>query len=184
VREEEGLDSCRHLNDARHGPMKNFANKPGVIAKQGVFSAYLLGGRALSCLGFSLLEVLLAVAMMLICAAIAWPSYQSYIGREQRHLATLHLAAVMVGLEQAAASQGTYQHLNLSQLSTQQALPPSLKHSYQFSLQVEDAGRHYLLLATPTGKQARWDSDCVALTLDDRGRRGVTGSGDPEQCWR
>lgn len=137
-----------------------------------------------SSLGFSLPEILLAMAIMLLLAAFAWPSYRGYMVRGQRHLATLHLSAVMVALEHAAVSTGSYEHLHLSQFTAQQTLPASLKRSYRFSLQLADSGQHYELLATPIGKQAVWDNDCGTLKLDDRARRQVTGEGGAEQCWR
>ena len=58
--------------------------------------------------GFTLIEVMIAVAIVAILAAVALPSYNDYVIRGKIPEATNALAAMRVKLEQYYQDQGTY----------------------------------------------------------------------------
>lgn len=56
-------------------------------------------GRWLRLLGFTLIELMIAVAVVAILAAIAWPSYANYVLRSKVRLAQGDLAALVANVE-------------------------------------------------------------------------------------
>jgi type IV pilus assembly protein PilE len=58
--------------------------------------------------GFTLMELLIVVVIVAILAAIAIPSYQTYIGRANRSHAQAAVLRVAQWMERAATAQGRY----------------------------------------------------------------------------
>lgn len=58
--------------------------------------------------GFTLIEVMITVAIVAILASVALPSYQSYVMRGRIPDATTHLSAKRVQMEQAFQDNRTY----------------------------------------------------------------------------
>ena len=56
-------------------------------------------GRWLRLRGFTLIELMIAVAVVAILAAIAWPSYANYVLRSKVRLAQGDLAALVANVE-------------------------------------------------------------------------------------
>lgn len=139
--------------------------------------------------GFSLLELMIAVAVIGILAAIAYPSYQEHVIRGNR-------TEGMALLSEAAARQERYFAQNNAYITTQNdvaklAMPyttgttvssPTGKYQLVVSKAGNDGG--YTLTATRQATQVN-DTKCGNLTLDAVGRRGnVGGSADAASCWR
>lgn len=135
--------------------------------------------------GFTLIEVMIVVAVIAILAAIALPSYQEYIRRGNRAEARASLLQAAQWLERVATSTGTY-------LSTKNVgnFPGELKtvpsKTYAVSLGgTDDAGSMFTLSAIPQGSQVA--DKCGTLTLNQAGARSVTVAGASEdlkaECW-
>lgn len=135
--------------------------------------------------GFTLIEVMIVVAVIAILAAIALPSYQEYIRRGNRAEARAALLQAAQWLERVATSTGTY-------LSTENVknFPAELKtvpsKTYEISLgDTDDGGTKFLLSATPKGSQTA--DRCGTLTLDQTGARSLGASGASAdlkaECW-
>jgi type IV pilus assembly protein PilE len=139
--------------------------------------------------GFTLLELMVVVAIVGILAGIAWPSYQEYVLRGNR-------SEGMALLSDAAARQERYFAQNNSYITSQSdiaklALPhtsgttvssPTGKYRLTVSKVANDGG--YTLTAAPQGAQAN-DTRCGSFTLDAVGRRGVSAAGAKvAECWR
>ena len=58
--------------------------------------------------GFTLIEMLIALACVALLASLAWPSYQSLILRNQRAQARASLLQAAHWLERAASANGSY----------------------------------------------------------------------------
>lgn len=132
--------------------------------------------------GFTLIEVMIVVAIVGILAAIAYPSYQEYVLRSGR-------SEGQALLNDAAARQDRYFAQNHSYVTGAEefaklGLPSDLSSTgkYQLTLDVgEDADGGYLLTVAPAGAQVG-DTACGSLTLNAVGVRGA--GGDVSTCWR
>jgi len=140
--------------------------------------------------GVTLLELLTVVVVMGILAAIAIPSYRSYLIRAQRSDATAALLRI------AAAQEKFYLQNNRYATSDEIAKGPpaglgitGTEHGY-YDLALDDAVDNTLgfsATATPKGGGAQaTDHDCTSFTIDQAGKRGAlkTKTDNTANCWR
>ena len=127
-------------------------------------------------LGFTLIEVLVAMACVAVLVTVAWPSYQGLLERSQRAQARTALLQAAHWLERAASANGNYP------ASTD--IPASVLQveGQRYQIQVTSSPQSYALSATPIGTQSA--DACGTLTLNHLGVRGVQGaSQSAAQCW-
>ena len=130
--------------------------------------------------GFSLIELLVVMAIMGILTAWAVPHYQAHVMRARRIEALTTLMQAAHWMEAASAAQGLYP---LQASSGGPDLPQTLLHSpgghYRLSLQSTDGWR-FTITAHPQGAQA--DDACGSLSLNHLGQRG--SQNDEATCWQ
>ncbi|NCT83457.1 MAG: prepilin-type N-terminal cleavage/methylation domain-containing protein [Comamonadaceae bacterium] len=131
--------------------------------------------------GFSLIELMVALVVAGILAAIAYPAYTAHMQRGRRADAIAALTAVMQAQERYRGNVSNYAS-SLSDLNLDIA---KITPHYQVSLSgVNDPPTFtigYVATATPVagGKQAR-DTACKSFTVTLKGATpGYTASGDP-----
>jgi type IV pilus assembly protein PilE len=122
--------------------------------------------------GFSLIELMIAIAIVAILATVAYPSYQNYMLASHRTEAhTMLLSAAnrqenyYLDFNQYASSAAA---LNLSDVSA----------SGYYQLAISAATNSYTLTATASGAQSS-DSHCQNMTINQNGVRGATNN----DCW-
>jgi len=124
--------------------------------------------------GFTLIELMVVVAIIGGLAAIAYPSYIEYVVKSRR------VAAAGCMLEKAQFMERYY--TSHPALGYKGGVPPEtgcdqeLADHYDIGLSEDAAAGSFSLIATPKGAQATKDTLCRELSLDQAGVRGVTGS--------
>ena len=126
--------------------------------------------------GFTLIELMIVVAIIGIIAAVGMPAYQNYSRAAKR-------ADAHQGLNVLAQLQERFFTDNNSYATTVAALGASAdsKDDY-WSLSIAAANTTttpYLLQAAP--KSPHVDNNCLTITLDSTGVRASTPSGN--NCW-
>lgn len=126
---------------------------------------------------FSLLEMMVAVAIMAILVSVCYPSYQQYVLRTYRAEATSQLHLLANAQEQYIADYGLYT-ADFSQLGWQS---PQQASRYRYRITLLHNNQGYQLTATAIGLQQA-DSDCPEFTLNHLGQRNVLS---PQflSCW-
>lgn len=130
--------------------------------------------------GFTLIELMIAVAILAIVAAVALPLYNQYSHRTYRTEAQSDLLNCAQGMERYAAQNFDYDGAVLANVCTPRA---AAQNRYDFALNVPD-GDSFTLTATPKNAMA---GDGI-LTYDNAGVRGWDRNGDDaigagEQNW-
>lgn len=154
--------------------------------------------RLISAKGFTLIEVIVTVAIVGILTAIALPSYTQFILRGHRAEARNTLTAAAQRLEQNFTLNSSYSVASTSSGTTTIAdatlatwglaqVPLSGGARYNITFQGgAPSATTYTLVATPIGVQA--SDTCGALSLDNRSIKRVNGesnnrTGKTLECW-
>jgi len=129
--------------------------------------------------GFTLIEVMIVVAIIGILASVAYPSYTEYVQESRRSEALRALVEAASKQEQYFADFKTYT-TNLTELgySTNPHTTEGGFYSISVTTVSANIGFEYELKATAQSLQAK-DTSCLEMTLDHVGRKGATTS----NCW-
>ena len=131
--------------------------------------------------GFSLIELLIVMAVVGILIAVSMPSYRAYIERAQRASAKVTLLDAAQFMERYRSNNFSYADSNGNPPSLPAALvksPAQGAKRYDISLSVPSPNA-FVLTATPSAWQDRL---CGNLTLDNLGIKGQS-TGDAAVCW-
>ena len=130
--------------------------------------------------GFTLIELMITVAVIAILAAIAVPSYREYIRRSNRVEGQSLLNEAAARQERWRAQNGTYT-TTVADLQMPWANNKSEHGLYLLSVTNPAGDGGYTLTATPQGNQAT--DKCGNFTLTALGTKGVSAS-TADACWR
>lgn len=138
----------------------------------------VIGGRLTR--GFTLVELMIVVAVVAILAAIGYPSYQSHVRKTYRSDAKNILLEAAARQEEYFLDNRTYTTdlANLGYTTNSDGTVDTEHGAYKLSVSAAGA-TSYSLLATAQGDQA--NDDCGNLTLNNLGVKGVSGAGT--SCW-
>lgn len=121
--------------------------------------------------GFTLIEVLIVVAILGILSAIAFPQYYSYVEKARRADAQVALMIEVQTLERCRATSSTYVGCNVSD-------EESPESHYQISVTTNTSS--FTLTATGQNSQAQ-DADCRVMSITSQGIRNPSPS--TSACW-
>lgn len=128
--------------------------------------------------GFTLIEVMIVVAIIGILAAIAYPSYDEYVKRGNR-------AEGQAFLNEVAARQERYFSQNNAYVTSVDDIS-----KLGLSKSSSETGKYTLTISTNNGytltaTQQFNDTKCGNLTLNAQGVKGRSGTEKTvDECWR
>lgn len=135
--------------------------------------------------GFTLLELMIVVAIIGLLAAFAYPSYMDSVTKSRRADAKATLLNLAQQIERFYSENHTYTGAAAAVGGSPQASPEGW---YQLTINITGGGTAYTLTAAPQGQQASHDTQCKSYTYNNLGQEGVTGTPAPSwsasDCWR
>ena len=139
--------------------------------------------------GFTLIELMITVAIVAILAAVAYPSYENYILRSNRSAAQGFLFNVANRQEQQMINARSYFAIAAGTPAQWAAVgitvPQDVSANYTVTVVADNAATPptFQAVATPIGRQAK-DTRCGRLTLTQAGAKGVqNATATADECW-
>ncbi|MEO7116887.1 MAG: type IV pilin protein [Caldimonas sp.] len=135
--------------------------------------------------GFTLVELMIVVAIVGLLSAVALPSYQSSVRKARRADARSALATTAQLMERFATEHGAtgYGTATISDAGGPTVVAKATTENGYYLLSFSNlTATAFTLRAVPQGAQAR--DDCATFTIDERGVRGLAGTAHTvAECW-
>jgi type IV pilus assembly protein PilE len=140
--------------------------------------------------GFTLIELMIAVVVIAIIAAVGYPSYQDYIARGKRAEGKGALLRAAQQMERFYSVNNCYPSNTAncgSAANSAAALTAASINAFSgdsaassaYNLAVTTTPQAFTVTATPTFTDAK----CGNLTLTNTGAKGRTGTESMQNCW-
>ena len=140
--------------------MARSSNRPGIGRRRGK--------------GFTLIEIMITVAIVAILAAVAFPSYQNQVRQSRRADAKALMLDLTQQLERRYTTDRTY--VNLTAVCGQSVQSPTTGTAW-YQVSTVCTASAYTVTGTPQGTQA--NDVCGTMTINTIGTRTPSTDG----CW-
>lgn len=129
--------------------------------------------------GFTLIEVMITVAIVGILAAVAYPSYTEHVKKSARAEAITALVDAANKQEQFFVDNHDYTSV-LANLGLNTTTETGL---YTLTIVAVANSREFTITATPASGVPLTDSYCTTLVINELSTKTSTGSGTSKECW-
>ena len=136
--------------------------------------------------GFTLIEIMVTIAIIAIISSVAIPSYADYVRRGALPEAFTNLSDYRVKMEQYYQDNRNYGTVACADIAggpTWANFLPANRKYFAYACAISNAGQGYTITATGTGTEA---SNGHAYTMNHSGTQGTTsfkGSAVAKTCW-
>ena len=141
--------------------------------------------------GFTLIELMIVVAIVAIISAVALPSYQNSVAKSRRAEARGQLLETAQFMQRFYSANDRY---NQDRSGTAVAVPTGLVEvpktaaagggTYSISFTATPTISTFSIQAVPRATGPMGADKCGSLILDNAGRRSVTGVISVDDCWK
>lgn len=140
--------------------------------------------------GFTLIELVITMAIIGILASLAYPSYLDYVTRARRHDGQTALLELANQMEHYYANNNTYQTATIATGNRTDIRKTNTSPEGWYMLEItQQSDTNYALQAIAIKAQAMNDPFCSNLTFTSLGEKGPahnqeeTPKGKLSRCW-
>lgn len=138
--------------------------------------------------GFSMIELMVVVAIIGILLSVALPSYSSYVARGRRADARSQLMLAAQFMQRFYSANDRYDvNRNGDSVSSQMASSVQrapAEGDQLYALTVAASTGNFTLTMAPVSGAAMASDGCGSFTINSTGVKGVTGTLARDTCWR
>ena len=140
-----------------------------MFARQSLASSHHSSGNRGFTSGFTLIEVMIVVAIIGILSAIAYPQYGKFVTKSRRADGHLAMLQAVQSLERCKSTNYSYASCTIDGTSDEG----------NYTLGLASTATTYTITATGVGPQAN-DTDCRVMTINQQNIRTPDASNN---CW-